>query len=266
VSRFACDRQPPPRTPQVEALLRQASRLEQVLDVLGQPGPETDRPRGPNTTPSRSGRPRRAAAGAARVVGDGAGRHEGIPGSRSPPGAIPRGSAAPVSRHRDREAGLAARPWGFLGSCGSEAGMAQTQGPSQGHSIPVARPQPVRRLRRVQAARPPVQPREMLARRRLADAELVGRGGDGAGSEVRPQDLELPPRRTLLGHQPALRSTTGHILAGLVTFSSTNRGRNRRWVKLALPLSPRPNSPKSSLKTSGNAARSPSSTASGVSS
>ena len=31
--------------------------------------------------------------------------------------------------------------------------------------------------------------------------------------------------------------------AAPVTFSSTNRGRNRRWVKLALPLSPRPNSP-----------------------
>ena len=44
--------------------------------------------------------------------------------------------------------------------------------------------QPVRRLRRVQAACAPVQPREVLADRRLADAELVGRGSDGAGLSV----------------------------------------------------------------------------------
>jgi hypothetical protein len=35
--------------------------------------------------------------------------------------------------------------------------------------------------------------------RRLADAELVGGGRDGAGSDGAPQDLELPPRRALAG-------------------------------------------------------------------
>jgi hypothetical protein len=39
----------------------------------------------------------------------------------------------------------------------------------------------------------PVQPRQMLAHRRLADAELERGGRDRAGPDVRPQDLELTP-------------------------------------------------------------------------
>ena len=103
--------------------------------------------------------------------------------------------------------------------------------------------QPVRRLRRVQASGPPVQPREVLPCRRLADAQLVGRGRDRAGRDVGPQHLELAPGRPLLGlirpsaRRPARRS------GGPVTFSSTNRGLTERWAKLALPLSPRPNPP-----------------------
>ena len=80
----------------------------------------------------------------------------------------------------------------------------------------------------------------MLSDHRLADAELVGGGCHRAGSDVRPQDLELPSGRSLPPHQPAFRYATGHDLAAGVTFSSTNRGRDGRWVKLALPLSPRP--------------------------
>lgn len=40
--------------------------------------------------------------------------------------------------------------------------------------------QPIRRLCRVHATRPPVWPREVLPHRRLADAQLVGRGRHGA--------------------------------------------------------------------------------------
>ncbi len=113
-------------------------------------------------------------------------------------------------------------------------------------------PEPIRRLRRVQAARPPVQPRQMLSRRRLADAEL-GRGSrDRAGSDVGAQDLELPAGRPLLRHQPAFRYVDRpRSRAAGVTFSSTNRGRNRRWAKLALPLSPRPVSRSSSRNGPG---------------
>ena len=65
-------------------------------------------------------------------------------------------------------------------------------------------PEPVRRLRRVQTPRPPIQPRQMLADRRLADAELVGSRRDGAGPDVRPQDLELAPGRPLLSASAGL--------------------------------------------------------------
>ena len=82
------------------------------------------------------------------------------------------------------------------------------------------------------------------------ERELVGGGGDGACPDVCPQDLELPPRRPLLRHQPAFCSASGHMRGGGVTFSSTNRGRDRRWVKLALPLSPRPTSGLSSARAS----------------
>ncbi len=68
----------------------------------------------------------------------------------------------------------------------------------------------------------------MLAHRRLADAELVGGGRYGPGSDVRAQDLELPPRRPLLRHQPTFRATNGHTFGGPVTFSSTNRGLTER--------------------------------------
>ena len=36
------------------------------------------------------------------------------------------------------------------------------------------------------------------------------------------------------------QSSAGQAFGGPVTFSITNRGRNRRCAKLALPLSPRP--------------------------
>ena len=106
--------------------------------------------------------------------------------------------------------------------------------------VQAATTQPVGRLRRVQTPRPPVQPRQMLPYRRLADAELVRRRRHGPSPDVRPQDLDLAACRLLLRHQSALRYTAGHDLAAEVTFSSTNRGRKRRWGKLALPLSPRP--------------------------
>ena len=61
--------------------------------------------------------------------------------------------------------------------------------------------EPVRRLRRVEAPCPPVQPRQMLSRRRLADTELVGRGRDGAGPDVGAQDLELASGRALAGEE-----------------------------------------------------------------
>ena len=92
------------------------------------------------------------------------------------------------------------------------------------------------RLRCVQASRPPIEPRQMLANGRLADGELVGCDCHRASADVRAQHLELPPGRALVGHQPALRYAAGHDLAAIVTFSSTNSGRDRRWAKLARPL------------------------------
>ena len=111
------------------------------------------------------------------------------------------------------------------------------------------------RLRRVHTPCPTVQSRQMLPHRRIADAELVGGSRDGAGSDVRPQHLELAPCRPLLRHHPAFCRSTVHSFGRLVTFSSTNRGRNRRWAKLALPLSPRPLADIPSL--SGRAAPNP---------
>jgi hypothetical protein len=66
-------------------------------------------------------------------------------------------------------------------------------------SSQTASTQPVRRLRRVQASRPPIQSTEMLSGRRLADAQLVRCRRDGAGPDVGAQDLELPSRRPLAG-------------------------------------------------------------------
>ena len=97
-------------------------------------------------------------------------------------------------------------------------------------------------FRRRGRRRPAIQPRQVLPDRRLADAELVRRGSHGPCPDVRTQDLELPARRALLHHQLAFRYAASRDLASGVTFSSTNRGRNRRWAKLALPLSPRPTS------------------------
>ena len=79
--------------------------------------------------------------------------------------------------------------------------------------------EPIRRLRRVQAAGPPIQPREVLSGRRLADAQLVGRSRDRAGRDVGPQDLELAPGRAAaspsaglpLVDRPHLRRP-GHVL------------------------------------------------------
>ena len=82
-----------------------------------------------------------------------------------------------------------------------------------GCPIGLAKPESVRRLRRVQAARPPVQARQMLTRRRLADAELVRRGRDRAGRDVGAQDLELAAGRALaltVHDADRLRVAQGH--------------------------------------------------------
>ena len=104
-----------------------------------------------------------------------------------------------------------------------------------------ARAQPVRRLRRVHTARPPVQPREVLARRRLADAELVGRGRHRAGGDVGPQDLELAPRRPLASPSAGLPLVDRPDLRRSGDVLEHESRPAPRWVKLALPLSPRPN-------------------------
>ena len=69
------------------------------------------------------------------------------------------------------------------------------------------------------------------------------RDRDGTGPDIGAQDLELAQGRLLPGLHDAFRSSASHAFAGSVTFSSTNRSRIRRWVKLALPSSPRPCSP-----------------------
>ena len=83
----------------------------------------------------------------------------------------------------------------------------------------------------------------MLSHRRLADAELVCGCRHRARPDVHPQALELAPHGTLAdgnSHQALMATANRGTDVLRVTFSSTFRGRNRRWAKLARPLSPRP--------------------------
>ena len=64
---------------------------------------------------------------------------------------------------------------------------------------PLAQRKTVRRLRDIRASGSAVQPREVLAGRRLGDAELVGGGRDRAGGDVGAHDFELATGRSLAG-------------------------------------------------------------------
>ena len=75
--------------------------------------------------------------------------------------------------------------------------------PAVGHERTLA--EPVRRLRRVDAAGASVESREVLTRRRLADTQLTGRGRDRAALDVGAEDLELAAGRALACRQDAFR-------------------------------------------------------------
>jgi hypothetical protein len=94
-------------------------------------------------------------------------------------------------------------------------------------AIEASRAQPVRRLCRVETAGPPVEPREMLSGRRLADAELVGRGRHRARADVGPQDLELALPPTTRGRHRGARSARWPGPAARV--GRRVRGRRTGW-------------------------------------
>jgi len=72
--------------------------------------------------------------------------------------------------------------------------IASADAASRRVAVELPRTQQIRGLGRVQAARPPVQPREVLTGRRLADAQLACGSRDRSGHDVGAQDLELASR------------------------------------------------------------------------